>query len=69
VFPTRPTGIASSTGPFHSITDENIPGGSEMADKGHQEIGNREKKKKAKHSLKEKRKLRKERKGIQTITI
>jgi len=39
-----------------------------MADKGSKDIGNREQRKKAKHTLKEKRKLKKEKKNIQTIT-
>jgi hypothetical protein len=39
-----------------------------MADKGSKDKGNREQRKKAQHTLKEKRKLRKEKKNNPSIT-
>ena len=39
-----------------------------MADKGSKDTGKKEERKKAKHSLKEKRKIRKEKKNTQAIT-
>ena len=39
-----------------------------MADKGNKDTGKREQKKKAQHSLKEKRKLKNDKKNNQTVT-
>jgi hypothetical protein len=43
-------------------------GGSDMGDKGSKDKGNREERKKAKHTLKEKRKIKNEKKQNATVT-